>query len=369
MKLTSLQLEHFRNLSQVTFLPSDGVNILYGNNAQGKTNMMEAIWMFTGNRSFRGNRQSELISFDQKNALLSMTFQDNKREQRMQIKMGQKKEILLNGVPQKSRTALAGQFFCVIFSPDDLDFVKGSPGIRRKFLDEAIGQINPQYLDYLDQYQQHLEQRNALLKQFSRDRHLADLLSVWDEQLAKLGTILSIYRGDYIKKLKALAAPIYHELSGFRECFSIQYQCSGFDTPVTVYDEGAIAQYRARMAAELQQDMRQGFTGIGIHRDDLLLTIDQKPVKAFGSQGQRRSSVLAVKLSEASLLKKVTGQMPVMLLDDVMSELDPFRQAYILNHVKESQVFITCCDYANTAQLQKGTIFKVEEGTVTVWEE
>lgn len=364
MKLTSLQLKHFRNLAEITLIPGEHINVIYGDNAQGKTNLIEAIWLFTGNQSFRGSKVSELIAFTEPFCEARISFEDREREQHAVLKLGAKREILLNQVPLKKKAELAGHFYCVIFSPDDLDFVKGSPRIRRNFLDEAIAQITPQYLDYLDQYEKTLEQRNALLKDLSHQPYLRETLDIWDLQLAKLGTILSIYRRDYLAKLSTLATSIYCGLSSGKEEFSVSYQSSAFEQLPGRYDDEAITCYFERLQQGLQQDIRQGFTGVGIHRDDVEVNIGGLSAKTYGSQGQQRSAILTLKLAEANLLRKVTGETPVILLDDVMSELDAKRQDYILNHVQEGQVFITCCDSINTMRLKNGRIFRIEAGNI-----
>lgn len=366
MLLKQVKLKQYRNISDLCVTPGEHVNIIYGDNAQGKTNFIEAIWLFTGNPSFRLAKQSELIQFDCKTSELSILFEDEQREQEAKIKITNKKDVLLNQVPLKKASDLAGHFFCVVFSPADLDFIKGSPSNRRRFMDVAIAQTTPQYLGYLETYSKVLEQRNALLKSLYKNMQLKDTLDIWDLQLAKLGTIISIYRNDYVKKLGVIAKSIYTGLSSQQEEFDIQYVSSAFDdmTTVSSYDDEVINSYFAKLQQALDQDIRLGFTSVGIHRDDLNVFINGLAAKSFGSQGQQRSCVLTLKLSEANLLTAVTGENPIILLDDVMSELDFKRQDYILNHVKNKQVFITCCDVFNTVNLKKGKIFKLEKGSL-----
>lgn len=369
MVVTDLKLKNFRNLEEAAIEPCRTVNIIYGDNAQGKTNLIEAIWMFTGNSSFRAGKLGEMIRFEQPACELSVGFSDSEREQCAVIRMGRKsgkKEYFLNQVPLKKAGEMAGHFYAVIFTPADLNLADGSPKNRRRFLDLAIAQLTPQYGGYLEQYERVLEQRNALLKDLYRFPALRDTMAVWDEQLAKLGTILSIYRGDYVRKLSGLARRIYGGLSSGTEEFSVRYASSVFEDigEVLRYEDRHIDRYREALGQNLEQDMKYGFTSVGVHRDDLELLIDGLPVRTYGSRGQVRSSVLALKLGEAQLLRRVTGENPVMLLDDVMSELDNRRQDYILNQVKNQQVFITCCDIFNTVSLQEGKIFHVERGAV-----
>lgn len=367
MKLKQIELKHYRNIENLHLEPCENVNIIYGDNGQGKTNLIEAIWLFTGNMSFRSSKLNELIQFDQKYAEIAIGFEDSRREQKAKIKLSGKKEIFLNQVPLKKSGDLAGHFYCVVFSPTDLEFVKGSPKNRRKFIDLAISQITPRYLHYLELYEKALEQRNALLKELPSKGYLRDTLDIWDLQLAKTGTIISIYRNDYLSKLGKIAKNIYDGISSQKEEFSVCYLSSAFENidEVKSYDDGAINQYFEKLQAAVSQDVRFGFTSVGIHRDDMELFLNGLPIKTYGSQGQQKSSVLTLKLSEAALLKKVTGEKPIVLLDDVMSELDRTRQEYILNHVKNQQVFITCCDVFNTVQLKNGKIFKLEQGCLT----
>lgn len=366
MIVNKLTLKNYRNLKEAQIEPCKTVNIIYGDNAQGKTNLIEAIWLFTGNNSFRAGKLNEMIQFRESFCELSIKFEDSKREQEAKIKISGKKEFLLNQVPLKKAGEMTGHFFSVIFSPADLNLADGSPRNRRRFLDLAISQLTPQYSGYLEQYERVLEQRNALLKDLYRFPALRDTIEVWDLQLAKLGTILSIYRNDYIEKLSVLVKKIYFGLSSESEQFSVKYRSSVFDEieKVKQYNDQFINHYFDLLKQNLEQDVKYGFTSAGIHRDDLELFINGLPVKVYGSRGQVRSSVLALKLGEAELLKRVTGENPIMLLDDVMSELDNKRQDYILNHVKDKQVFITCCDIFNTVSLQEGKIFHVENGNI-----
>ncbi len=288
MKLTRITLKNYRNIAQMELSPCDTVNVIYGDNGQGKTNLLESIYLLTGNPSFRGAKLSEVIRFSQKQSQITALFSDQEREQKLSIKLGAKKEILLNQVPLKKYSELAGQFYCVVFSPEDLDFVKGSPKNRRRFLDSAICQITPQYMGYLEQYDHVLEQRNALLKELNRSPYWKDTLDIWDLQLAKLGTILSIYRKDYLAKLGRVSSVIYDGLSSQRERFSLRYLSSGFDSmeEITSYEDEIIKDYLQKLQSFLEQDIRCGFTNVGIHRDDIDLLVNDLPAKTYGSQGQ-----------------------------------------------------------------------------------
>lgn len=274
--------------------------------------------------------------------------------------------MTLNHVKLKKQSEFNGSFYAVVFSPFHLSLIKEGPQNRRKFIDIAVSQIKPQYEDYLNKYEKILEQRNAFLKYSDRYPTLEQDIDIWDIQLSKIGTILSIYRNDYVKKLLAFSQPIYQGLSAKKESFSIQYVSTVFDhiEEVTTYDDIYVETYYQKLKESFATDVKLGYTTCGIHRDDLDFWINGHSVKSFGSQGQQRSCVIALKLSEAGILKRATGENPIILLDDVMSELDEKRQDYILNHVKEMQVFITCCDVSNTEKLKKGRVFHIQNGAI-----
>ena len=367
MIIKSLRLSDFRNIEAAEIAPCRNINILLGQNAQGKTNLIEAVWLLTGNRSFRGSKESQMIRFGREVFRVEASFEDREREQFLSYSGGDKKrKILLNGVPLRSPSELMGTFPAVIFDPTGLSIVQDGPGERRKFLDTAISSIKPAYERYLSQYNAVLEQRNSLLRDAGRFNRFADTLDIWDLQLAKLGTILSILREDYVQKLRPVAAEIYGGFSGFSEAFSAEYESSVFPagTELTAYTDERIGEYLEVLKAERDNDRRMRCTTKGAHRDDLLLNIDGRPARVYGSQGQKRSCAVALKLSEANLIRRITGEDPVVLLDDVMSELDQNRQDYILNRIRDFQVFITCCDISNTLRMESGRIFSVEGGKV-----
>lgn len=204
------------------------------------------------------------------------------------------------------------------------------------------------------------------MKNYRNYSNLRENIEIWDYQLAKIGTIITIYRNDYVNKLIPIVNKIYSGLSSNRENFEIAYASTVFEDvkKITSYEDLFLEEYKSALSKSFEEDLKQGFTTVGIHRDDLILEIDKKDVRAFGSQGQQRSSVIALKMGEAKLLKLATNEEPIILLDDVMSELDESRQDYILNHVKNMQVFITCCDISNTLKLKKGRVFRIENGKV-----
>lgn len=367
MKIDRLEVKQFRNLAEQVFEAEEGINVIFGKNAQGKTNLMEALWLFTGNKSFRGAKESEMIALGCKSARLSVTFTDRQRQQKAEIMLGERKKHHLNGVPMKSTSEMAGKYYAVVFSPSDLSFIKDGPERRRRFLDMAISQLKPVYRDYLNQYYRILAQKNSLLKDLYRSPSLRNTVELWDLQLAKIGTILSGFRMDYLSKLNSFAVKIYNGLSSGAEQVFYRYQSTVFpgrEDMGSIYNDETINAYYSALCAAQEEDIRTGFTSVGIHRDDIEVLLDGLPARQFGSQGQQRSCALAMKLAESRLIYHVTGEQPVMLLDDVMSELDAARQDYILNHLENGQVFMTCCDLSNTLRLKSGNIYKMENGVL-----
>ncbi|MDD6033896.1 MAG: DNA replication/repair protein RecF [Oscillospiraceae bacterium] len=368
MKVTSLELENFRNIASARLIPCGGVNVIFGENAQGKTNLLESLWLCSGGKSFRGAREGQMVRFGEKLFRIGLTFEDRQREQRLIYQSsGGSRKLLLNGVPLKSGSELSGEFLSVVFSPADLSIVQEGPAARRAFLDNAISQIKPVYAKYLLQYNSVLEQRGALLREISlRGNRAADTLDIWDQQLARMGTAISIFRQDYLRKLSEVSEKVYGGFSGFQEHFSLQYESSVFgpEDALEIYSDELIEKYRNALRESLENDVRMRSTGKGIHRDDMDMRVNGLSARSYGSQGQQRSCAIALKIGEAMLLKGVTGEDPVILLDDVMSELDQGRQDYLLNRIKNFQVFITCCDIAGALRMEQGRVFHVEKGIV-----
>lgn len=374
MTVTTLSLSGFRNIESMVFSPCNGVNIIYGDNAQGKTNLIEALWLFTGAKSFRGAKDVELVGFGKQRAALQLSFAADERDQTAAITVsnstGKKKEVLLNGVQKDSVGALMGRFCAVVFSPAHLAIVSEGPGERRRFLDTAITQVRPVYDRLLNEYQKALTQRNALLRDLPYHSELADTVELWDERLAKTGASIMRLRIKYVNRLSKEASAIYAGIAGDKECLRTIYQPSIAPKDPDCTDPRVLhGEILAALHEGLREDIKTGFTTRGIHRDELEITIDGMPVRLYGSQGQRRSAVLSLKLAEGNLLKEVLGENPVILLDDVMSELDGARQEYILNHVKDRQVFITCCDSAVCGCLERGKTFFITNGAIAEGQE
>lgn len=356
MRVIGLQTARYRNLLPADLSFDDGINVLYGKNAQGKTNLLEALWLFTGGHSFRGAKDAELTAFGEKTALLKLHFFSGGREQHMELTLENgKRRFLVNGVEMRTGAELIGKFCGVIFSPEHLSLVKSGPAMRRGFLDGALCQSRPAYAKDFVLYQRTLKQRNTLLKDISKNPALESTLSVWDGVLAERGEKVMRQRKALLERLLPSVQRIYRGLSQGQEEIGLSY----------VSTVGSAAQFLSRLEETRRGDLLTGFTNIGPHRDDVEITINGISARLYGSQGQQRSAVLSLKLAEADVMEEITGEKPVILLDDVMSELDRERQAYLLNHVRDRQIFLTCCDPGNIRDLRGGRLFFVEQGNIT----
>lgn len=362
MNIKKLEVVSFRNIETEVIEPSEGVNLIYGNNAQGKTNILEGIWLFTGCRSFRGAKDSELINFNKPKALLSLDYYGYEREQNFFLEIEKGRKFMHNGVKKPSASKIMGEFLAVVFSPVHLSLIKDGPYERRKFLDIAISQLKPKYALTLSNYNKALQQRNILLKDIAYHSELYDTLDIWEDRLSFYAGEIIRQRVGYINKLSYLCKEIYSGISSGKEDIDISYyqQCPAYGSDKNELYENI----KNLLYASRKNDIATGFTSVGPHRDDLAIKIDGLLARSYGSQGQQRSAALALKLSEAGMIKEFTSEQPVALLDDVMSELDENRQNYILNHIKDWQVFITCCDPNSVSNLKYGKAFLMKNGKI-----
>lgn len=374
MKLTKLEVDCLKNLKGVSLEPHPSYNLIFGENAQGKTNLLEAIWALTGCKSFRSTRDRDLLPFEGGTLQVAVQFQDVRRSQSLRLCMisggtAPEKKFWCNDVPQKG-SALFSVFHCVIFTPEDLALVTGSPQRRRSFLDLCSAQLYMPLLPMVRRYQLVLNQRNALLKQRLPEEQTMAMLPAWDEQLTALGTEIAIYRAAYVRRLSEACVPLYAEISGGRETVELHYASNVYgkdaqDMLPEHADETLKAHYRERLLQSRSNDLLFGHTGAGVHRDDLKLKIDGKSARDFGSQGQKKSLALALKLSQALIYREKQRESPIVLLDDVMGELDETRQLVVSTIVRQMQVFVTTCHPESLAASGEGKRFFVRDGTVT----
>ena len=362
MNVKSLEVQSFRNIGLLHIEPCDGVNVIFGDNAQGKTNLLEALWLFTGCKSFRTVRDRELIAFGAKSAFLDLEYFAAGRDQTMSLQIEKNRVFTHNGILRGSGSKVIGEVQAVIFAPAHLNLVKGGPGERRRFLDIAISQLKPKYATILMRYNKALGQRNALLKDLSVHPELIDTLDVWEDRIAHYATEIIRQRIGYIERLSEHSKDIYAGISSYREELEISYKQA---VEITGDEKDEMTENgRKLLRSHRDTDILAGFTTVGPHRDDISIDISGVPARLYGSQGQQRSASLALKLGEAAVIKSFSGQQPIALLDDVMSELDPERQNYIFNHIKDWQVFITCCDPNSVGILKGGKTFHVSDGKI-----
>ncbi len=361
MNVLAVTAENFRNLSHQTIEFSPNVNVIYGKNAQGKTNLLEALWLFTGGHSFRGVKDPELICFGEATCKLSLQFFSEGREQTIDLTiMGKKRQFFVNGVEKRTGADLIGKFCSVIFSPEHLGLVKNGPALRRSFLDTVLCQSRPSYAKDFVRYQRTLQQRNTLLKEVSKQPSLQSTLEIWDQALAERGVALIRQRREMTQFLESRSKEIYSGLSQNTEVLTMSYS-------TIVPDEEPITEsvFLEKLERCQGNDLLLGHTSVGPHRDDLDISINGISARLYGSQGQQRSVVLSLKLAEAAVLEELTGEKPVILLDDVMSELDTDRQDYLLHRIQDQQIFLTCCNPEVVRILQNGNVYFVTDGTVT----
>ena len=350
--------------------PDPRLNIFCGENAQGKTNLIEAMWLCSGCKSFRGTRDKDFIGFNDEKAEIQLSFKNKIRTQEISFTVAKEnikdKRVLLNGVKLPLLSRLFGNLKCVIFTPEDLDLSKGSPENRRVFLDLCISQIKPSYVAVMNKYDNLLSQRNALLKDIFLGKADEKSLEIWDEPLAKAGSYISVLRNTYVKKLDIFTDKMYFALSRNKERLSLHYNSTIFDTldGRTEYKGEMEAEYLAKLKGNMRDDIKLGFTQLGTHRDDVITRINGLNSRDFGSQGQQRSVALVMKLSQAQILLEETGEAPVILLDDVLSELDLPRQDFVLNEIDDMQLFVTCCDATAVLKHKMGSVFYMDKGEI-----
>lgn len=363
MIVKSLKFSQFRNLSDNIIYPVPGVNVIYGNNAQGKTNLLEAIWLFSGGHSFRGSKESELTKIGSKTSELTMEFFSQERDQTATIKFqGSKKSVEINNVLKPSSSYLSQCFAAVVFSPEHLALVKNGPSLRRRFIDGAICQQDIKFAVLLSKYNRTLFQRNALLKEIYRHPELKETLCIWDDSIITIGAKIISKRLEYINKLNIIAADFHNGISSGKEKFFIDYVSSA---GIKLTDTEDIITNKLREGFEkyLKEDIKLSCTNCGAHRDDLEFYLNDMKAKNFGSQGQQRSIVLSLKLAESEILRTYFDEPPVVLLDDVLSEIDRSRQEFLLSNTKDCQTFITGCE-APVKQGDNIKIFTINKGEV-----
>ncbi len=357
MIIKSIELKNFRNYKDLNISFDEGTNILYGDNAQGKTNILEAAYMSGTTKSHKGSKDKEMIRFGESESHLRTVVVRGKKEYQidMHLKQNRSKGIAINQVPIKRAAELFGILNIVFFSPEDLNIIKNGPSERRRFLDSELCQLDKIYLSDLTSYNKILGQRNKLLKDMIFRPDLADTLPVWNMQLVETGKRIIKRRKQFVEELNDIVHDIHFRISGEKEELFIKYEPNIDD----IFFEDELNRAKAK-------DMKFCQTSVGPHRDDLLFSIGDVDIRKFGSQGQQRTSALSLKLSEIELVKKSIKDTPILLLDDVLSELDSNRQNYLLNNICDTQTIITCTglDEFVRNRFQINKVFEVINGQV-----
>lgn len=379
MIVKSIKLKNFRNFKNLEVDFDNVLNIFIGDNGQGKTNLLESIYLCSIGKTFRLNSENDLISFNENQFEIEISLNKINSEFEKKINIlynkNQKKIIKVNGVKLDKNSELIGILNNVIFTPDDLKIIKGSPNERRKFINIDISQIKPKYKYLLKNYNKVIIQRNMLLKNIESN-HNKDVLQIWNEYMSDIGSEIIYYRYEYIKKLKYYASMIYANISENKETFDLLYKCNIGDLDKLFSDslsnnnlsKNEIKNlFKTKIEKYKESEYFRKISMIGPQKDDLIIKINNKEFKYFGSQGQQRSAVLAIKLAEIEIIKNETGEYPILLLDDVLSELDNRRKKYLINYIKNIQTIITSTDDHDLREMLKDErkkIFHISEGNI-----
>ena len=353
MWIRRVKIKNFRNYEEqeINFKPN--INVLFGENAQGKTNIIEGIFLCSMGKSFRAKQDKEMIKLDTQNAIVEIEFQKKDRDGKIKIQLGNKKTIYVNGIKIKKLSELLGNLDVVMFNPDDINILKGGPQNRRRFLDIMISQLKPNYIHTLNLYSKTIEQRNNYLRQIKEEQKAESMLDIWDEELSNYAYIISNYRKEFILKINDKIKSIHSEITDNREDIEIKYETECYNKE----------KYLNLLKQRRKLDIIKGYTTKGIHRDDFIIYINNKLLSVYGSQGQHRTSMLSLKLTEVMIVEDEIGEKPILLLDDFMSELDKKRRNHFLEKINDTQVIITCTDKIDIEN-KNILIYNVKDGRV-----
>ena len=358
MIIKSIELADYRNYDALTLQFDKGTNILYGDNAEGKTNILEAIYVAATTKSHKGSKDREIVNFNKEEAHIRTYLEKEGVETRvdMHLRKAKSKGIAIDGTKIKKAADLLGLCNVVFFSPEDLGIIKNGPSERRRFVDMELCQLDNFYLYNLNHYNKIVNQRNSLLKDMYMNPDLKETLNIWDMQLVSYGSKIIERRRLFVEQLNEIIYEIHKKLSGDREELKIIYE-----------PNVEIEEFEKKLRYNQDRDMRAKMTSVGPHRDDFSFEVGGVDIRKYGSQGQQRTAALSLKLSEIELVKKITKDTPILLLDDVLSELDSNRQNYLLNSIGDIQTIITCTgleEFVNN-RFEVNKVFNVSNGTVT----
>lgn len=367
MYVKELSIKHYRNYDTLSLSFNSGIYLFIGDNAQGKTNLLEALYVLALAKSHRTSKDKELINWNETAAVISGRIEKKHGSVPLELQISNKgKKAKVNHLEQKKLSDYIGVLNVVMFAPEDLELVKGSPQVRRRFIDMEIGQVSPTYLYYLSQYYKLLSQRNALLKDwYQRDKN-RPMVDVFTMQLIEVATKIYVKRRQFIQKLEQWAAPIHKQISKQKEQLSIHYDYS-VSLADDMDEQNVYDALEKAFDAIREREEARGTTLIGPHRDDISFTINDKNVQTYGSQGQQRTTALSVKLAEIELIHSEIGEYPILLLDDVLSELDDHRRSHLLEAILgKVQTFVTNTSTEGIHEdvLQQSSIYYVQDGQI-----
>ena len=353
MYIQKITLQNFRNYEKLDLVLNKNINIFYGDNAQGKTNILEAIFLCSFGKSFRTTKEKEMIKFNEDRCLVEIFYQKKDREGKIKIEIGNKKQISINGVNVKKLSELLGNINIVLFTPDDINILKDGPANRRRFLDMMIGQLKPNYVYNLNMYLKTIEQRNNYLRQIREENKPEEMLEIWDEKLTEYGNIIYNYRNQFMNLIAEKINEIHRKITEDKENIKMEYisNCNNKE------------EYLKLLKQRRKLDIIKGFTTKGIHRDDFVIYINDKEVNTYGSQGQNRTVVLSLKLAELNVIYDLIGEYPILLLDDFMSELDENRRKNFLKNIENTQVILTGTDKIDLQNLEFN-LYNVKKGAI-----
>ena len=353
MNINKIKLKNFRNYTEQEIELDPHINVFYGDNAQGKTNILEAIFISGFGKSFRTSKEKEMIKLGEDFLETNIFYDKSDRSGKIKIIIAEKKQIEVNGVKIKKLSELIGNLNLVIFTPDDIQILKNGPAERRRFLDMMIGQLRPNYVHNLNLYLKTLEQRNNYLRQIREENKNENMLEIWDEKLSEYAVNIYNYRKEFIDKINDKIKNIHNEITENKEEIEIDY----------IAESKNKEEYLSLLKQRRKLDIIKGFTTKGIHRDDFVIYINNKRLDIYGSQGQHRTAILSLKLSELNIIEDEIGEKPILLLDDFMSELDEKRRNHFLEKIEKTQVIITCTDKIDIEN-KNILIYNVKEGKV-----
>lgn len=368
MKITQITLKDYRNYENCQVTLSDRLNLIIGDNGQGKTNLLESVYVCGFGKSFRTSKDTEWMKIGSQATAIHLVYEKHGQTGTIDIKQrsDRKKEVKVNGMPLSKMSELIGHLNLVLFSPEDLKLVKESPGERRRFIDRELSHISPAYCHLLMDYHRILDQRNSTLKQMQlRKKTDPELLGIWDEKLAETGSKIVVRRADFIEKLAEMSAKIHSQITDGAEVLSVKYISTLTSKNRPDYDT-IYKEFLTTLGQTHQRDVERGYSTTGPHRDDLGLSINNRDIRSFGSQGQQRTAALSLKLSEIEIIYNELGEYPILLLDDVMSELDAHRQNFLIKTFEKVQTIVTTTEVGQLYQdhLESGKLFRISNGNV-----